>query len=88
VRFENVDSLRAGDNVKFVIADQADFDWMVRQITRLHLARRDIHLLASPVFGRCKPADLAAWILDSGLPVRLQLQLHRILWPDGERTRC
>ena len=80
----NLALLRAKDEVKFVICDQADFDWSVTQV-RAHDLTDRCPVLFSPVFGRVHPTDLAAWVLDSGLPVRLQVQLHKILWEPNAR---
>ncbi len=80
----NLALLRPRDEVKFVISDRPDFDWAVSFIREHELAGGP-HLLFAPAYGRVAAADLAAWILGSRLEVRLQLQLHKILWP--ERTR-
>lgn len=78
-RWENLDDLRAGDELKFVVADRADYDWVKAVIRERSLAGRcPIHL--SPVWGAVDPAELAGWILADGLPVRLSLQLHKLLW--------
>ena len=79
----NLDKLRPADEVKFVVCDRADFDWAVAQV-RAHGLTDRCPVLVGPVHGRVAPAELAAWILDSGLPLRLQLQLHKLLWgPDA-----
>lgn len=77
---ETFQSLREGDEIKFVISDRADFDWSVRWIEAHRLAP-EVPLLFSPVHGKLDPADLAQWMLESGIRARLQLQLHKILWP-------
>lgn len=79
-RWENLDLLRCGDELKFVLADRQDYLWAVEQIRDRALAGR-CPLLFSPVHGRLDPAELAGWVLGDRLPVRLQLQLHKILWP-------
>ena len=81
-RWENLVLLRAHDELKFVLADAADYDWATRQITEHRLAERCTVLL-SPVAGALDPADLAGWIVRDRLPVRFQLQLHKILWNDA-----
>ncbi len=81
----NFARLQAGDEVKFVIGSRADFDWAVSAVAERELAQSDCPVLFSPLWGQVSPADLARWILDSGLPVRLQLQLHKIIWPDRDR---
>jgi 7-carboxy-7-deazaguanine synthase len=77
--WSNLDRLRDGDEVKFVLADRADFDWMMAVI-RDHALTGKVPLLASPVHETLPAGDLAEWILESGLPLRLNLQLHKILW--------
>ncbi len=79
-RWENLDRLRRGDELKFVLADRDDYLWAARQIRERRLDGR-CPLLFSPVHGRLDPADLARWLLEDRLPVRLQLQLHKLLWP-------
>jgi 7-carboxy-7-deazaguanine synthase len=80
----NVDRLRPTDEVKFVICDRADFDWSVAQV-RAHRLTDRCPVLFSPAFDRVSPTELAAWVLDSRLPVRLQVQLHKILWDPQAR---
>lgn len=80
----NLDRLKPTDEVKVVVCDRADFEWAVAQIRGHRLAER-CAVLISPVPGLVEPADLAAWILACGLPLRLQLQLHKLLW--GPETR-
>ncbi len=77
----NVASLRQHDEVKFVIGSREDFDFAMAFIGRHTLQDRAM-LLFSPVNGSLPPSELAQWILDSSAPVRLQLQLHKILWGD------
>ena len=81
-RWENLVLLRARDELKFVLADATDYDWARRQIAEHRLAERCTVLL-SPVAGALDPADLAGWIVRDRLPVRFQLQLHKILWNDA-----
>lgn len=75
----NLDRLRPTDEVKFVICDRADFDWSV-QVIRSHRLAERLPVLVSPSHGKVEPAGLAAWVLESGLPIRLQLQVHKLLW--------
>jgi 7-carboxy-7-deazaguanine synthase len=78
-RWENLDDLRATDEVKFVVAHRRDYEWAKEVIAERRLSGRcPIHL--SPVWDALPPADLAAWILADRLPVRLTLQQHKILW--------
>lgn len=86
-RWENLDHLDARDEIKFVIADQADWAWTAATIRERGLDRRLREgtlraLLVSPVWGEAGPdlQDFAAWILASGLPVRMQTQLHKHIW--------
>ncbi len=82
--WSNLEGLRDGDEVKFVIQDRADFDYSVDVVRRHDLEGR-VPLLFSPVHGRLEPAELARWILESGVNARLQLQLHKLLWPHAMR---
>jgi 7-carboxy-7-deazaguanine synthase len=82
--WENLERLRPGDEVKFVVADRGDYTWMREVLgSRPELGERAV--LVSPAAGLLEPARLAEWILADRLPVRLNLQLHRILWPDRDR---
>jgi 7-carboxy-7-deazaguanine synthase len=83
--FENVQYLTAADEVKFVVTDKADFEWSCDVIRRYNLASRVSTVLFSPVHSKLSKADLADWILESGLPVRMQIQLHKVIWPDIHR---
>jgi len=79
VRWENLKDLKANDEVKFVIADMADYHW-AKMILEQHqiLTGKIIHF--SPVFGEMDPRQLADWILKDRLSVRLQMQLHKYIW--------
>jgi 7-carboxy-7-deazaguanine synthase len=77
--YANLELLRPGDQVKFVIADEADYRWSCEQLARWNLPAR-CEVLFSPVAGVLDPARLAEWILGDRLEVRLQVQLHKILW--------
>jgi 7-carboxy-7-deazaguanine synthase len=79
-RWSNLEHIRAGDELKFVLADRADYEWMRGVIEERRLASLGCALLASPVHGGLAPRDLVAWILEDGLPVRLNLQLHKVIW--------
>ncbi|MCK4376285.1 MAG: radical SAM protein [Candidatus Brocadiae bacterium] len=80
----NLERLTPRDEVKFVISDRADFDWAVAFVEQHGLAGGP-QVLFAPAYGRLAARELAGWILEAGLQVRLQLQLHKLLWP--ERTR-
>jgi 7-carboxy-7-deazaguanine synthase len=83
-RWENIALLRPTDEVKFVLADRADYDWARDAIARHRLADR-CGVLLSPVHGALPPRSLAEWILADRLPVRLQLQIHKYIWPPDLR---
>jgi len=76
---ENLDRLSARDELKFVLADRRDFDWALEFVSRRGLDRRNT-VTFSPVWDSLPAAELAAWIRDSGRPIRLGLQLHKLLW--------
>lgn len=80
-RWQNLECLTAQDQIKFVICDRADYDWAKAILTQHQLDAR-CEVLFSPVFGRLEARTLADWILQDQLPVRFQLQLHKILWGD------
>ena len=81
---QNLDHLKPTDEIKFVIASRPDFDWTVATIRRHHLDRR-FTVLLSAVFGRVILADLAEWLLATGLNVRMQLQMHKVIWDPKAR---
>lgn len=76
----NLDVLWPSDEVKFVIQDRADYEYARAVIQDRNLAAACAAVLFSPVHGVLPPADLAAWIIADGLPVRLQLQVHKYVW--------
>jgi 7-carboxy-7-deazaguanine synthase len=79
--YANIDHLLAHDQVKFVIADEADYAWSREQVAKYGLSER-CEVLFSPVAGELPPARLAEWILRDRLAVRFQIQLHKMLWGD------
>ena len=81
-RYENIPMLRASDEVKIVLADAADYDLARAQIATHALDQR-CSVLLSPVAGELDPVELAEWVVRDRLPVRFQLQLHKILWNDA-----
>ena len=83
-RWENLDALRPGDELKFVIADRADYDWAAG-VLRSRALHEKATVLFSTVQERLLAGDLARWVLDDRLPVRLQLQMHKVLWPARAR---
>ena len=82
-RLANIEYLRPHHQVKFVLADRADYDWARMQLDQYQLPARVSDVLFSPVWGQLEPADLAGWILEDRLPVRFQMQLHKLLWQDS-----
>ena len=80
--YENIAELRSKDQIKFVILDKADYDWARFKISEFDLTARVKEVLFSPVYESLMPVQLAEWILEDGLEVRLQVQLHKLLWGD------
>ncbi len=80
--WSNLDWLTLRDEIKFVLCDAADYQWACRMIGEHNLDQRSPVLL-SPVHGQLNPTMLADWILRDRLPVRMQIQLHKLLWEDG-----
>jgi 7-carboxy-7-deazaguanine synthase len=81
-RWENISLLSEKDQIKFVICDRTDYEWARLKIDEYQLTEKVSDVLFSPSFKQIKPVDLAEWILADHLPVRFQLQLHKILWGD------
>ena len=82
---ENLDRLTERDSVKFVICDRSDFEWAVQKVKTLGLLSR-CPVYFSPSYHQVSNRELAEWILREELPVRLNLQIHKILW--GEKPGC
>jgi len=80
--YGNIEHLTRQDQVKFVICDRADYDWARFKLDEYRLAERAGDVLFSPSHGQQDARELAEWILADRLPVRLQLQLHKLLWND------
>ena len=78
-RYENLSILKNKDQLKFVIASRSDFDWCTEMLENHEV---ESEVLFSPVYESLKPVELADWILEKKLNVRLQVQLHKILWGD------
>jgi 7-carboxy-7-deazaguanine synthase len=83
--FDNIPALTQSDEVKFVVGNHADFVWACDMIRRFDLCSRAGTILFSPLYNQLPYDELARWVLESGLPVRLQVQLHKIIWPGRER---
>jgi 7-carboxy-7-deazaguanine synthase len=81
----NLERLNPRDEIKFVIKDRADFDFALDIIRRYRLDEREPSVLFSPVWDEVELTDLAAWVLQSGVRGRMQLQLHKYIW--GAETR-
>lgn len=81
-KWENLAHLNGHDEIKVVIADESDYDWALRQLS-LHRLNERCTILFSPVHGQLDPAQLAEWIIRDRLPVRFQMQLHKVLWSDA-----
>jgi 7-carboxy-7-deazaguanine synthase len=77
--WDNVDRLRQRDEIKFVLASRRDYEWALETVTARSLAARNV-VLFSPVWGELEPGILAAWILEDRAPVRMQIQLHKVLF--------
>jgi 7-carboxy-7-deazaguanine synthase len=75
----NLLCLKPTDQIKFVICDRADYEWSRALLQRERLAER-CEVLFSPAWGRIEPKELAEWVLADRLPVRVQIQLHKLLW--------
>jgi 7-carboxy-7-deazaguanine synthase len=80
-RYDNIQYLTRNDEVKFVIGNREDFDWACEILVRYELPSQVGVVLFSPVFNGLSYDDLARWVMDCGLPVRMQLQMHKIIWP-------
>jgi len=81
----NLDALRATDEVKFVIKDRADYEYARDVVARHTLAGRCAAVHFSPVHGVQDAKELAGWVLEDRLPVRVQLQLHKFIWDPSTR---
>lgn len=82
--WENIESLTPRDEVKFVVGSKEDFNWAV-DVLRRHELEKKCPILMSPVFGDVQPVELADWILQSRIPVRFQLQMHKYIWEPEAR---
>ncbi len=77
--WDNLELLTVRDEIKFVITDEDDFRWALEVVNRYHLVGH-VPVLVSPVFGAVSAKEVAAWIIRSGRPLRLNLQLHKYIW--------
>jgi 7-carboxy-7-deazaguanine synthase len=85
VDWQNLDRLRPHDEVKFVVKDRADYEYARGVIASRNLADRAAAVHLSPVHGVLDPKTLSEWVLADGLPVRVQLQLHKYIWDPNQR---
>lgn len=84
--FKNLEKLNPGDEVKFVIADRLDYDYARDILDRVPDNKKSgVSVHFSPCFSKINPDELASWILDDKLNVRLNLQLHKYIWPPDRR---
>jgi len=79
-RWENIADLSKRDEVKFVLADRADYDWAKSVIEEHGLPERVHAVLLGCVWGELDPKDLVKWVLEDQLPVRMQMQMHKVIW--------
>lgn len=77
--WDNLNNLKAKDEVKFVLCNREDYEW-AKAIMQEHAIHQKCSVLFSPVYANVNPTELAEWILADKLPVRMQVQLHKILW--------
>ena len=80
---DNIAFITAHDQIKFVLCDREDYDWARFQLDTHNLSEKAGEVLFSPSFGQLSATDLANWIVKDNLPVRFQMQLHKLLWNDA-----
>jgi len=80
--WDNLQHLKPKDEVKFVLCDRSDYDWAKQVLTERAIGGK-CSVLFSPVYNRVNPTELAEWILHDKLPVRMQIQLHKVLWGEA-----
>lgn len=80
--WNNLDILKPTDQIKFVLCSREDYEWACKMI-QCHQLNQRAQILFSPSFGQLNPTTLADWIIQDQLPVRFQLQLHKLLWNDA-----
>ena len=80
-KFDNLGHLKAGDQVKFVIGSRADYDWAKQRVAEREIDQR-CEVLFSPNYEKLSARSLADWIVEDRLPVRFQMQTHKLLWGD------
>ncbi|MBE9533206.1 MAG: 7-carboxy-7-deazaguanine synthase QueE [Proteobacteria bacterium] len=82
-KYDNIAKLKPQDQIKFVICNRQDYDWSCQKIAEYDLLNK-CEVLYSPIHGELKPADLADWIIEDNLQVRMQIQMHKYLWNDEQ----
>jgi 7-carboxy-7-deazaguanine synthase len=82
--WSNLEHLRVQDEVKFVLADRADYEW-ARETIRQHRLEERVGILISTAFGLIDPRQVVEWMLEDRLRARFQLQLHKYIWPSDAR---
>lgn len=85
MRLENYKFLNSSDQVKFVLSGRDDYDYAKSVVLQDSIDQRVSEILLSPVCGRLEPAELARWMIEDSSPFRLNMQLHKIIWPKTER---
>lgn len=78
-RYENIELLNTHDQLKFVVCHRDDYDWAKQKLQQHQLNER-CEVLFSPIHGQLQPAELAEWVVEDNLPVRMQIQMHKYLW--------
>jgi 7-carboxy-7-deazaguanine synthase len=84
-RWDNLTQLSAADQIKFVVADKIDFDFACQAVSAQPRPLPPGHILFSPAHGALEPRRLAQWMIEARIEARLQLQLHKYIWPDVVR---
>ena len=78
--YENLGHLKTKDQIKFVICDRADYEWSKAKLDQLNLRNKVSEILFSPSYDQLAASELAEWVLNDALDVRVQLQLHKVIW--------
>jgi len=83
-RWENLDILRATDEVKFVLTGREDYEW-ARDVIRRHALEARLTVLLSVAHGLVEPSEVVGWMLEDGLQARFQMQMHKVIWEHEAR---
>ncbi|MBI5326147.1 MAG: radical SAM protein [Ignavibacteriae bacterium] len=83
--YDNIKFITKKDEIKFVIASKTDFEWALDVIETYMLFKKTKNILFSPVFNYLEPVTLAEWLMESKIPARLQLQIHKFIWESNKR---